>query len=56
MHKYFIAELTKKGWRRISENFMNLKEAQTKHKNMKYKYPNACVVVDNNKRIADALR
>lgn len=56
MPKYFIAELTKLGWRRISNNFMNLKEAQSKHKSMKYKYPNTCVVVANEKRVADALR
>lgn len=48
MSKYFIAELTKKGWRRISKNFKDLKEAQNKHRSMKRRYPNACVVVDNN--------
>lgn len=56
MHKYFIAELTKEGWRRVSNNFINLNEAQIEHQRMKYKYPNACVMVDNEKRVAEALR
>jgi hypothetical protein len=46
MNKYFVAELTRKGWRRISRKFTDLKEAQNRHQYLKRKFPNACVVVD----------
>ncbi len=46
IRRYFVAEITRKGWRRISRKFSNLKEAQNRHQYLKRKFPNACVVPD----------
>jgi len=44
--EYFVAEITKRGWQRISENYQNVREAQAIHHRLKATHPNACVIVD----------
>ena len=51
MLEYFVAQITKLGWKRITPNYQNVNEAQKIHSILKRKYPNACVVVDNKRRI-----
>jgi hypothetical protein len=44
--EYYVAQITKQGWQRISENFNDVRTAQDKHKALKPEYPYACIVVD----------
>ncbi len=49
MPKYYVAEITKRGWQRISRYYANVKDAQKKHNMLKREYPNTCVLVANNR-------
>lgn len=46
IQEYFVAEITKRGWQRISQNYANVREAQATHHRLKAAHPNACVIVD----------
>jgi hypothetical protein len=48
MIEYFVTHITKLGWQRITPNYQDVIEAQKIHSILKRKYPNACVVVDDN--------
>ncbi len=48
MQEYFVAEITKHGWHRISRNYKNVLQAQKLHSVMKTEFPNTCVLVDHN--------
>jgi hypothetical protein len=51
MIEYFVTQITKLGWQRITPNYQDVVEAQKIHNTLKRKYPNACVVVDDTRRV-----
>lgn len=45
-HRYYVAELTMRGWRRISRDFASVKDAQALRNTLKPQYPRACIVAE----------
>lgn len=54
--EYYVAEFTKRGWRRISPNYKNVKEAQARLIDLKRSYPNTCVVAEVNPHLSPDTR
>ncbi len=46
IQSYYVACITREGWRRISESFKSVAEAHNMHNQLKPLFPRACILAE----------
>lgn len=46
IQSYYVACITREGWRRVSESFKSVTEAHKMHNLLKSQFPRACILAE----------